>query len=278
MHLLSKSAIFESLGGGLDIPSKLKRIPMTLCDDDGQPLIQSRVTRAKYLSPGYSVEKDRAELLRLGVRELTSAEFVMDAKDFIDTAPGQFHDMPQKWHSSFSKALFRLINDNPVLKEQICELRIVPLKDGRWISPSGEKMCFSDSGASVDIPKGISMVEIDPTATSDLARRSLLILLGAQTFSNDMVCDFIISTHASPSFRPNQLSRQDLISHAAFLWQAGWKNLTNSYLWLSTEMGSAQRSCETYIDSDSAYSAALSFRKNRELPIPPSILLQGRLR
>ncbi|CZR62635.1 uncharacterized protein PAC_12532 [Phialocephala subalpina] len=123
---------------------------------------------------------------------------------------------------------------------------------------------FLRSDDAPTIPTGISIVEIDPHASSDLARRSLFILLGAQTFSNDMVCKAIASTHSSPSFRPNMLSRHDLISHVAFLYHARWKNSNDDFFWMATESRSNERSCEIYVDSEEHYSATDMFQHNRD--------------
>jgi hypothetical protein len=263
IRALSTETIIESLGGDLHVPSNLSLVQAKFSDDDGLPFVQSHVTKSKYLSPKYSVEKNLLELSRLGVKPLTPEQFIDDLDQFISYSPNEFQGMSGSWHSSLSRALFRLIYEHPGLKSRVSRLNIVPLKDGRWQSTILEKLCFTDSVTAIGIPKRIPILEIHPDASADLSRRNLFILLGAQTFSKDMVCQAIISTHASPSFSRQQLSRQDLISHALFLYHAGWKNFKDDFLWLSTETGAEKRSYEVYVDSEQHNSASAMFESNR---------------
>jgi hypothetical protein len=256
-------------------PSKLRMVPVTMLGDDEQPFIPTELARSKYISPKYPYEKHRAELFWLGVKELTPEELIEDMEIFIESSPEEFQSMSQIWHSRLCKLLQKIAEDQPTLFRKVAGLKVIPLRGGRWVSSTQEIMYFSESTSArnndIGIPNGLSITEVDGEAASDRLRRSLFVYLGARTWTTEIVCQDIISTHASSSFAPGRLPREDLVSHIMFLFHAGWRphsgwtplRVNSTCLWLSTESGSAKVSNETYIDSDRAGSASSCFGRNR---------------
>lgn len=266
---LADSPIIESQSGELMAPSKLRMVPVTMLGDHEQPFIPTELARSKYISPRYPHKKHRAELVWLGVKELTPEEFIEDLEIFIESSPEEFQSMSRIWHSRLSKLLRKIAKDQPTLVGKVTELKVIPLTCGRWVSSTQGNMYFSESTSArskaIRIPNGISITEIDCEAASDRLRRSLFVFLRARMWTTEIVCQEIISTHASSSFDPERLPREDLVSHLMFLFNAGWTSFfdRSAYLWLSTETGSARVSNETYIDSDKVGSASSYFERNR---------------
>jgi hypothetical protein len=265
-EVLSDSPILESQSGELMVPSKLRSVPATMLGDDEQSFVPTDLSGSKYISLKYSLEKHRAELSLLGVKDVTPEEFVDDLEMFIRSSPEKFQNMPQVWHSRLCKLLYQFSDGKAAVKEKIVELEIIPLSSGKWISPLKKVLYFSDEkNKDVQIPSGIEMNEINFEAASEPSRRNLYTLLGARVWTNEKVCQAIISTHSSASFLPMLLSREDLISHAIFLFHANRTRISPKFLWLLTESGSAKPSFEAYIDSDKIGSASMLFGKHRKL-------------
>jgi hypothetical protein len=259
-------------------PRKLRMVPVTMLGEDEQPFIPTERARSKYISPRYPHEKHRAELLWLGVTELTPKEFIKDPEIFIKYSPEEFQSMSPIWHSRLCKLLQKIAEDHPTLDRKVAELKVIPLRGGRWVSSTQEIMYFSESISTrsndMGIPNGLSISEIDCEAASNRLRRSFFVFFGARMWTTEIVCQDIISTHASSFFVPERLPREDLVSHIMFLFHAGWTfysgwtpasvHSQSTCLWLWTESGSARVSNETYIDSDKAGSASSCFGRNRE--------------
>jgi hypothetical protein len=257
IQALADSPIIESQSGELMAPSKLRMVPVTMLGDDEQPFIPTELARSKYISPKYPYEKHRAELFWLGVKELTPEELIEDMEIFIESSPEEFQSMSQIWHSRLCKLLQKIAEDQPTLFRKVAGLKVIPLRGGRWVSSTQEIMYFSESTSArnndIGIPNGLSITEVDGEAASDRLRRSLFVYLGARTWTTEIVCQDIISTHASSSFAPGRLPREDLVSHIMFLFHAGWRphsgwtplRVNSTCLWLSTESGSAKVSNET---------------------------------
>jgi hypothetical protein len=263
---LSTSPVVESQNGELMIPSKLRTVPAAMLGEDGQPLVPTDLFGSKYISPKYPLETHRAELNLLGVKDVTPEEFIDDLAKFIKSSPIKFRKMPPTWHSSLCKLLCQFSESKNDLKAKVAELELVPLRGGQWTSSSQDTLYFSDEkNNGVQIPNGISMTEIDFEAASDLSRRNLFMLLGARMWTKEKVCQAIISTHAGSPFFPLELSREDLVSHVVFLFDANWTRVKPKCLWLSTESGAVKPSFDAYFDSDKPSSASTLFGQNRKL-------------
>lgn len=103
------------------------------------------------------------------------------------------------------------------------------------LPPRKQEIYFASEDQKLSIPKDIPIGEIDSAACNDPSRRSLFVLLGAKTFSKDLVCDSILRTQGAATFDVNAPESRVLISHAVFLYNAGWKNPDNRQLWVATE-------------------------------------------
>lgn len=249
----------------MTVPSKLRFVPNDFTDDSGEPLICSSRTILTYLSRRYS-SKDIASLVAIGVQYLSAADFLADLKLFISNDPECYHNKPNLWHSRLASTLLLILygEEAEKFKSSIFELEIVPLRDGRWVSPSHQGICLPNLMGSSPAPNGIKVHEIQSKAVEDYERRELFRLLGAASSTNELLCNAIIQTHEDPAFNPEDLPNEDLMGHVLFLYSANWKNTGNHNLWLVTELGSACRSSQIYLDSDEPQSATTLFARDRK--------------
>jgi len=263
--LLSKSNIIENFNGEFVAPSKLKLLPADFRDLDGLPLISLTRSTPFYISPNYS-DEDAPALERIGVKSLSADDFVAELRTFVSESStcSEFWKKDHFWHSRVSRALIRILNGRKNILPALAELPIVPLADGRWVSPSQGNICFSSPSESLTIPNGIEVHPIHPVAASDSSRRTLFIILGAKTFSKDLVCDAIVKMHVSPDFKPEHRSLPDLMGDIIFLFQASWKNTEKHNLWLVTESGTILRGSDLYMDSKEPNTATTLFTKDRK--------------
>ncbi|KAH8820670.1 hypothetical protein F5884DRAFT_745017 [Xylogone sp. PMI_703] len=205
----------------------------------------------------------QGRLSKLGVRKLTTEDFISDVRTFILKHPVQFQSMLDAWHSRLVEALMISLLRSIFWKSTISAMKMVPLRDGRWASMNQGNFLFPARSGQLVIPKGIDVFEIHPTAESDDYRRQLFTALGAREFEAKQICDIIVKTHKSPEFLPSALTPSDLISHVVFLYKAGWKNTERHDIWFVTEGGSYCRGSQIYMNSDMPYSAQSIFAKDR---------------
>jgi hypothetical protein len=276
IRVLADAPIIESHAGELTPPSKLKMLGVKALGHFGEQFDPTEIARTKYVSSKYSYSRYHAELSWLGVEEVTPREFIQDLGIFIESSPQEFQNMPETWHSDLSKIIQHLIVSLPTLRELIEKMKMVPLKNGQWVSSSQRSLYFADivpdSAETLKVPNGILIAEIDPRAVSNIARRNLFTSMGARPWTNENVCRSITSIHASFSFLPQTLAREDLVSHLMFLFRTGWTDMprwtaTNANpisLWLSTESGSVRRSDEIYIRSDRAGAVSRCLEQHRD--------------
>ena len=261
VKLLFKTPILESCAGQLVEPSKLTYVPPNFADQFGKPLVLTPATKFKYLSYKYPA----SDWEGLGLKILGTAEFIKDFRKFVLDHALEFQSMPDEWHSRLAEVLVASIMQSKPLQEIICMLRIVPLRNGQWASPGNTNLLFPTRTRSHDlvIPKGIDVVEIHPGAEANHPRRHLFMLLGAKDFVPAQICDIIIQAHSRDDFQSERLSIDDLISHAVFLYKAGWKNAEKSDMFFVTETGTHRLGSQVYMDSDVPYSAKSVFADNR---------------
>lgn len=180
----------------------------------------------------------------------------------------EFRQKPVDWHSWLALVLAPILTSNFHSAASILySLPIVPLRDGQWVKPNTKTLLFPGAG-NIVVPPGIEIGEIHPDGSQD-SRRHLFSLLGAQPFVASKICDIIIKKHSDHGFRPALLSRDELVSHAIFLYNTGWNNLSfrdsasTKSIWLVSELNIHYLGSELYIDSDMPYSATKFFERSR---------------
>ncbi|KAI1388885.1 uncharacterized protein F4822DRAFT_443674 [Hypoxylon trugodes] len=250
-HLRQRNVV-ESSAGTLCTPGRL--FYTKYVDDDGRPFTHNEKTENKYLSPSYPSWTIHP-LLSLGVRELTDELFLEDLESMISASPASFHDKPSVWHAKLAKALLSLIDrhiDDISGWERILLLPIVPLLGGGWAAPNSHPVFFSKKFNATRFPVSTVFKVVDPEAAAQPHRRMLFERLSISEVDTPAMCRHIADTHASSSFRPNELSQEELISHAKFLFEASWlpPDGTEVDLWFTTSDGGRCKGSHLYIRGD----------------------------
>jgi len=260
--LLATTPILESHSGAFSIPRSLKFVPDLFRDEDGLPLVNTQETNYRYLSSAYS-KNDVDVILRLGVLRLTSLEFLEDLAVFIHSRPKEFRNMPDTWHSRLSAVLTILLDENLLIRTKISRLKIVPIRNGRWVSPSSTKLLFPNQSCLLVVPNGIEVSEIHPDATKDQYRKDFLKKLGARPFQPHRVCEIIVNTHRMAEFCAQTHATKDLVAHMEFMYKADWTNGGSEDFWFASETGSYTKGSEMYMDSKAPFSATKYFANQR---------------
>lgn len=116
----------------------------------------------------------------------------------------------------------------------IQDICLIPLHDGNWTSARGQSIFLSKGETSLKIPSGIEVLIVDSSAESDLHRRKLFMSLGVKAWEAPEICRLVLRIHGSSNFEPKTLAVDQLISHAAFLYNASWQPPKTADLWFAT--------------------------------------------
>lgn len=253
LAILGREAVLESTQGTLFMPSNLSLVPVELADQDGRSLIPPECSTFNYASPNYPFEVSGA-LRNLGVRDLSTEDFLDDLSQFAVEWPDRFQSMPAEWHSRLSEILDHLTLQ---YEERIMSIPFVHLHDDRWISLNSGRVWFPVTSDGLVVPKSMEALVVHPKVAKDHSRRNLLQKLKAQEVDNTAVGNSIVKTHQSETFKPNAIPTSHLVSHVVFLFEAGWKPeaLTKEKIWVATIDGSAFISSFVYLNSREPYSA-----------------------
>src|SRR5271156_267095 len=221
LERLRESNVLESQSGSSKPPSSLLYVPKDFRDEEDIPITLTRESGHRYLSHHYQ-DSDFQYLQPVGVKELTKAQFLADLKaclaertasSFPKYLSSQQH---ADWHSKLAKILLKIAT-----REELADFPIIPLRDGTWATPS-QVTFFPDGRGRHEIPEGIEIPVLERRAAEDKDRRLLFTFLGVKNFREEDVARVIADTHQLEDFRPESLKVKVLVSHAKFLFKAGW--------------------------------------------------------
>jgi hypothetical protein len=243
--LLSRQPILESAKGILVVPPALRHIPMELTDKEGRSLIPLEHSEFDYISDKY-LNKTSEALESLGVQPLSAEDFLGDLSSFITARPNDFQNMPNEWHSRLSQILDSLTSK---YMELIYTLPIIPLRNGKWVTPGTRNLLFPLNANGLMIPDNLNASVIHVEAADDYFRKTLLRKLRVQDAKESEVCRIILETHSSPEFVPSAVPVAVLVSHAIFLYRRGQKEQgANDTLWVVATDGSFHSSRRVYME------------------------------
>ena len=217
--------------------SSLKHVPMDpFADEEGIPFTLTSSTAASYLSlkyPAWAVEA----LGPIGLLQLSPREFLRDLNSAITEDPTTFRTKRSAtWHSQLAETLVKLTTEAELMP-MIQDICLIPLHDGNWTSARDQTIFFSKSGTSLEIPSGIEVLVVDSSVESDPNRRKLFAILGVKAWEAPEICRLILGIHESSNFDPKMLAVDQLIGHAAFLYNASWQPPKTADLWFATMQG-----------------------------------------
>ena len=257
---LSDAAVLESASGVMLRPPALVLIPSEISDPYGRSLVPPNLSKFKYLSSKYAAELSDA-LVSLGVRRLSSPDFLDDVSNFATNRPREFERMPARWHSRLSQVFDTLATNH---KKAIASIRFVPLQSGEWVAPRAQPLLLPLESGRLVIPDDIDCCAVHPVAAGDPARMALLRRFQAKNLDEAEVCLAILRTHGADGFPLGSVDVADLIKHASFLYEAGWRRRDrNSRIWVATEGARHRCSKEVYLEHNCQGSASLVFGDER---------------
>ncbi|KAF4632226.1 hypothetical protein G7Y89_g5909 [Cudoniella acicularis] len=244
-EVLSRERILESAKGDATVPSALRYVPKELADKRKRSLIPVSRSKFNHVSHHYPSEASEA-LESLGVKRLSAEDFLDDLSEFIATYPNDFQHMPNEWHSQLSNILDSL---TPKHEQLISSLPIIPLRDGKWVSPCTRNLLFPLQANGLIIPDNLNASVIHEDAANDPSRKSLLRKFQVQDAKESEVCRIILETHESEEFEYKAVSIAALISHATFLYKSGHKvKGSDDTLWIVASDGSRYPSRQVYME------------------------------
>lgn len=205
----------------------------------------------KYLSHLYDVEC--TELLgRLGVMDINKHTFWSQFKDFTRDEE-KFGSKSEEWHIM----LATLLNSDNSLRQYFSDLRIIPVEGGQtsWASSDADKtdlFITADDFETNSLPRGLKILFIPKAASRNEQRKQLFQAYGAKDTSQltDNIAKKIRETHHCfrrelPS--SSELTTEDLISHASFLFRHRMEIKLPDILWVATDSGGPQLASATFV-------------------------------
>ena len=248
--LLQDENVLESQAGYLSRPSELMLVPQHFTDglDPPQPLFDDILNTFKYVSFDYSPH----DLELMGLKYQTPQQICALLKWM---SPQQLEQKSSTWHSRLAAGI---AESEPSVFDTA---KLIPLRNGEWVSALEEPFYFPSIGDDVDIPSGIEVKIISKTACADPARNRLFRLLGAKPLTESQICNLILDRHRFLSLSNNNLSVSCLVSHAWYLFSNGSIGLNYGALKLANELGQAVSGDELYIQLPDS-----SFRMKDYLP------------
>lgn len=254
LRALAECPVLESFAGKMLTPPKLVYVDPKYAfvggENDKQPFTLTSKTAMKYLSmryPTWAIES----ISSLGVLRLTDRAFLEDLEAMIAADPKGFQDRTVEWHQELAKVLLPLSRID-ALRPSLRRLPIIPISGGTWVSSSQNPVFCSASLRLSKLPSSLSLSVVDPDASANSSRRLLYQSLGISEISSARMCRHIVDAHNSPWFKPEQLRRVDLISHATYLFQSSWQppEDANVDLWFATTDGGRCKGSRLYIRGD----------------------------
>jgi hypothetical protein len=252
---IASEKVLESVDGQFVAPSSLISCPAEFCDKDGQPLTATPASSCRYLSTKYNFD-DHETLSTFGTQEMTGEEFVRELSDLMREDPAFFCNQSSEWHSYLARVLSPMLFDSQ-LSLQIAALRLIPLRDKRWVSVEEGSIFFPGDRHGLIIPDGVDLLVVEDVAIADPSRKHLYRKLGVQDFSVLSICNLIVSTHNEPKFNPRSISNSALLSQALFLFNGGYNIDKTKHFWCVQECGTTRSTAiRLYLESDDPLSAS----------------------
>ncbi|OCK83978.1 hypothetical protein K432DRAFT_463823 [Lepidopterella palustris CBS 459.81] len=243
---LADKSVLESCTGKMVTPSSLVHVPLSAyADRSGTPFTMTSRISSKFLSLKYPDWEINA-LYALGVKRLTPEEFLVDLGSMISNEPTTFQNKSESWHSQLAAALLTLATKKEH-RSSLKNMKLIPLRNGEWVSAQERTVFFSSNIKGLEIPSSVQVDIVHPGAEDDLSRRSLFTQLDVKACEASEICQIIVKMHGKSSFKPESLNKDELLSHALFLFKASWQPPENAELWFATTKDERRRGSELYM-------------------------------
>jgi hypothetical protein len=212
-----KERIIEELSNERVLESRHNR---TLCQPDSlfyipplyrlgkDPLVEDQNSELDHLSFSYDLEIDNilGELKQMGVKEMKFEHFYREFKKII-VKEGRLYleRKSNRWHSKTARLFVRHGTTS-----QVANLPLIPLRDGKWVTPSQKHLFLEENTSGAVIPSGIDICLVDAEACEDSNRKAFFEWLGIKKCDQGEVCRMIMECYIPFKGRTLEQSVQDL--------------------------------------------------------------------
>jgi hypothetical protein len=143
---------------------------------------------------------------------MTDRDFFLQFKSFIESyGDGFLKSKSEEWHVKVTGILRR-----STTRQQVADIPLVPLRDGRWVCPSTKNIFLEPESGNLAVPNGINIYLVDSDACKNEERMKFFSWLRIRTCDQAEVCGMIMELHASLKTR----RLDDLVSDAVYLFQS----------------------------------------------------------
>jgi hypothetical protein len=243
---ISKEPLFRSLAATYECANKLTYVPSVYTrklDDSELPLLMRRDNQASFLSPSYE-SQDVEKLRSLGVQEMDHASFLRELHLYLSSYNEDFRSRSNAWHSRLAQILAADFSTK-ITQTYIHGMRLIPLRDGQWVSGTGSKLYFSGGQQGFIIPDGLHFNVVNAEAEADPNRAHLFRLLEVTQLNPHKICEAILEKQDRNSFLP---AADELLSQALFLYSMNYRSDLLRKIWLVAENGDPVRAGDLYAD------------------------------
>ena len=255
--LRSRRGYLRRLRNVRELPSWFLHEQMPLVPDNDEDI---------YLSPNYKTA-DIELLKNLGLKQIAAQEIVARLKLFLLEGNSPIYESPldDPWHTAFSAFAGRLLQDKAI-KHDVQQMQIIPLNDESWVSPSSMDSnpvyfpyVIDEDSVRIELPEGLGLRKLHPTACADGERVNFYISLGISTCSHEVAIPKILEAHKAGKRSGNV---DDFVRDLEILFwfgrptkARGLGSTTHADLWILSDRNKLHQGQSLFFPSDEEYHA-----------------------
>ena len=207
----------ETIDGVLHAPKECSNVPATY-RLGGRLLVEDDESRGKYLSFRYRGDGVLDAFRRLKVPNITAPEFVNDLKRMICRIGSDgLGSYSAEWHNAIASVL--TTSDFSDLQEDLKNLPIIPLQDGRWVSANEPGIYLPTLSENTHVPPGLGIGIVGEDASASEPRAQLFRSLGVSPYNPKSVCELILKYHTDDQWVNTSKSVDDWIQDGLYLFR-----------------------------------------------------------
>ena len=172
-------------------------------------MVEDEDVEIRHLSFSYDSQNHDIlpELKRMGVTVMGFSTFFLEFETIISKLGSSFlARQSNRWHSKVENLFHRYSS-----RTQLANIPLIPLRDGRWVTPSQNHLFLEGDTSDATIPSGINICLIDAEAVQDPNRKAFFRWLGIKKCGQAEVCRMIMECYAPLRQRSMTNSVRDLL-------------------------------------------------------------------
>ncbi|KAK6380880.1 hypothetical protein LTS17_005081 [Exophiala oligosperma] len=218
---LKEEPVLRSRRGRLHYIDDMRALPDWFIYKN-EPLVED-TSHDIYLSENYE-PADITILKTLSLKTISPQKILKRIKEAEISIPDK--PLDDRWHTAFTGLVRRLLDTD--VKEDVEDLNIIPLQDGRWVSPSSLKVdkvylpyLAEEYSVKIEIPHYLGFQVLDLTAAADGERKSFYAELGVSSCAPNDVITKILERHRVKFGGPRRRKLSTLIKDLEVLFWFG---------------------------------------------------------